>query len=432
MNTLFTTLISTLCLITSFAIVLTNNIYAEDEGHESDHHLEHTHGTHKECPLPNSAKDIINCALEMHPQVIRGIQEIDSLKNLEEQAGQRPNPIFSSRYVKGTNNTSELETNLSFIVELGDKRNSRRQYAIAQKDKAIKFKELTQAEVKIQTIKNLFRLRQIVKEQRILSETLRAFSKVTNQLRQKPVLSPEQESSLTVFEIALEEIKIKKSEIFEEERKIEHYFHVTTGHSLEEIIDYLPSIPKKWKNISLKNKIDLSPKLNQLSSFAELARKNFDIEKSQSWPNLRIGPSFSIDKETYNDNKMIGFNIQLPIPILQTNNGAKAYARSELIRAQKNISITRAQEAHERVEQFKIYKSTAHILNKTMKFSEIDKKYKRIEKLYLRGVISSSVFLDSLKQKLSYLETRHNREMTALSALWNIYKYNGSIFKEQL
>jgi len=432
MNTSITTLISTLCLLTIFGIALTNNTYADDESHESEHQLDHAHGTHKECPLPNSTEDIISCALEMHPQVKRGIQEIDSLKNLEKQAGQRPNPIFSSRYVKGSNHTSELETNLSFIVELGDKRNSRRQFAIAQKDRAIRFKELTQAEVKIQTIKNLFRLRQILKEQRVLSETLSAFSKVTKQLRLKPILSPEQESSLTVFEIALEEIKIKKSEIFEEERKIEHYFHVATGHSLEEIINYLPSIPEKWKDISLKKKIDLSPKLNQLSSFAELAQKNLEIEKSQSWPNLRIGPSFSIDKETYNDNKMIGFNIQFPIPILQTNSGAKAYARSELIRAQKNINLTRAQESHERVEQFKIYKSTTQILNKTMKFSEIDKKYKRIEKLYLRGVITSSVFLDSLKQKLSYLETRHNREMTALSALWNIYKYNGSLFKEQI
>ncbi len=432
MNTLVSTFISTLCLLSSFGVALTNNTYAEDENHESEHHLEHAHGTHKECPLPNSAEDIINCALDMHPQVKRDLQEIDSLKNLEEQAGQRPNPIFSSRYVKGSNNTSELETNLSFVVELGDKRNSRRQLAIAQKDKAIRFKELTQAQVKIQTIKNLYRLRQIFKEQRVLSETLSAFSKVTKQLRKKPVLSPEQESSLTIFEIALEEIKIKKSEIFEEERKVEHYFHVATGHSLEEIKEYLPSIPKKWKKISLKEQIDLSPKLNQLSSFAELAQKNLEIEKSQSWPNLRIGPSFSIDKETYNDNKMIGFNIQLPLPILQTNNGAKAYARSELIRAQKNINLTRAEESHERVEQFKIYKSTTDILNKTMKFSKIDKKYKRIEKLYLRGVISSSVFLESLKQKITYLETRHNREMTALSALWNIYKYNGSLFKEQI
>ena len=67
-----------------------------------------------------------------------------------------------------------------------------------------------------------------------------------------------------------------------------------------------------------------------------------------------------------------------------------------------------------------------------MKKKEIDKKHNRIERLYLRGVVASSVFLDSLKQKLSYLKSRNHRELTAVKALWNIYKFDGVILKERI
>ncbi len=416
-------------------LAITHLASAEETAHGVEEEKKHVHGAHKECPLPKSRRDIIKCALDFHPSVKRGVLRVDSSAKLEEQASQIPNPTFSTRFVKGDNNgenVSELEANLNFTLELGGKRASRTEYAVARKAALIVSNEAIKADVKIITILNMHRLRQVLGEKKLLSEALVAFSNVIGQLKKLPRLSAEQEASLTLFEMALEETKISESELFEEERKLEHYFHVSTGHSIEEINDYLPETPKNWPDVSRSQGQAISPEVKKLKSLASLAQKELEIQKSKAWPDLKIGPSFSIERDGTVENKMVGFNIQIPIPLFQVNGGGKAYARSELLRAKKDISLTMAEENHERFEQLRIYESSVKILNKTMKQSLIEKKHNRIEKLYLRGVVSSSVFLDSLKQKMSYLRSRNHREITALKALWNIYKYDGKVFEEKI
>lgn len=395
----------------------------------------HIHGAHKECPLPERSMDIINCALEFHPLIKRSQLVINSTSKLEEQALQRPNPTFSSRYIKGDHNGQsllDLETNVLFTLELGKKRNSRKNFALARKAEAIASNELIKSDVKIATILNMHRLRQVFEEKKNLNETISGFSKVIGQLRQLPRLSAEQEASLTLFEMALEEIKINESELFEEEKKLEHYFHVSTGHSIDEIDNFLPEAPINWPIVTNKNGRSESPDVKRLKSLVTLAQGELEIQKSNAWPDIKIGPSFSLDRNGEVENKLMGFNLQIPIPLFQANGGGRAYAQSEVARSIQNVTLTLSEENHERFEQYRIYRSSVSILNKAMKQNLIEKKFNRIEKLYLRGMVSSSVFLDSLKQKLSYLKTQYNREMTALRAFYRIRKYDGVIFEESI
>lgn len=424
-------------LIFSLAIslVIPKNSTAEEVIHGVEGKNKHIHGLHEECPLPKNKMDIIECALIFHPSVKRGVLQIDSQAMLEDKASQIPNPTISARYVKGGNDgneVSELETNLFFTVELGDKRGSRKEFALAKRNEATATNDAVKAQIKIVTILNMHRLRQVFEEKKLLEEAILAFSKVIRELRKLPRLSAEQEASLTLFEMVLEETKVNESELFEEERKLEHYFHISTGHSVKEIKKYLPNTPSKWPVISDKITETVSPDIKKLKSLASLAQKELEIQKSEAWPDLKIGPSFSIEKDGVVENKMIGFNIQIPIPLFQVNGGGKAYARSELVRAQKNIALSVAEENHERFEQLRVYESSVNILNKTMKQALIEKKHDRIEKLYLRGVVSSSVFLDSLKQKISYLKSRNLRELTAIKALWSIHKFDGKILEERI
>lgn len=350
---------------------------------------------------------------------------------LEEKASQIPNPVLSTRYVT-RDEASELEANLSFPIELGGKRGSRRGHANATKLNALALQEVTKSDIKIETVTNLFRLRQLTNEKAVVHESLNAFDKVIGQLKKLPRLSAQQEVSLSLFEIALEEARINESEIFEEERKIEHYFHISTGHSLSEIQAFLPKPKKIWPSVRSVDSKEPSPEIKTLKSLTQLAHQELEIQKSNAWPDIKLGPSLAIEKEGGTNNKMYGLNLQIPLSIFQVNGGGKSFAKSELLRAKKNEQFAKDEEKHERFEQSKVYESAVSILNRTMKQKVVDKKHKRIEKLYLRGVVSSSVFLESIRQKLSYLKSRNRRELTAVKALWNIYKYDGLIFKEQI
>ncbi|EPZ51171.1 outer membrane efflux protein [Bacteriovorax sp. BAL6_X] len=395
----------------------------------------HIHGAHKECSLPKSTQDIINCALSFHPSVKRQEGKVSSAALLEDKAGQYPNPKISARYVQGDNNgekTSELETNLTFTIQLGGKNSAKTGTAKAYHLQAQASAEAIKSQIKMNTILNLYRLRQVVDEKRVLAETLMAFEKVIGQLKKLPRLAAEQEASLTLFEIAFEEAKVNESELFEEERKLEHFFHIATGHSFKEIYPYLPRAVKSWPKVSDEGTGKDSPELKKLKSLSQLATVKLNDQKAQAWPDLQIGPSFSVDKDGSEEVKKLGVNLQIPIPLFQVNGGGKAHARSELLRSQRNIKLTRAEENHERYEQLQVYESSTRILSKTLKQDVIEKKHKRIERLYQRGVVSSSTFLDSLKQKDSYLKSRNHRELTAVKALWNIYMYDGKIFEVSL
>ncbi len=423
------------CMSLGIQVLIVSSFNAKSSDDLDVNEKNHLHGNHEECALPRSTMDIIDCAMEFHPSVKRGSLSLESASKLIEKAAQMPNPTLMSRYVKGEKNgeeVSELEANLSFTLELGGKRQARINLAKANTGHVSSINDITKSQIKLQTITNLYRLRQILSEKEIMNETLKAFSNVIGKLRKFSRLSAQQEAALTLFEMAYEETKVNKSEVFEEEREIEHYFHIATGHSLVEVKDYLPTIFTQWPYVGSNHQSGLSPEIKKLQSLTQLAQKKLDIQNSKTWPSLKIGPSIAIEQDSDNENKMVGLNIQIPLPLFNLNGGAKAYARSELVRANKNVVFTQIEENHERIEQLRIYDSSVRILNKTMKQKTIEKKHKIIEKLYLRGVISSSMFLDSLKQKLSYLKSRNHRELTAVKALWNIYKYDGKLFKEKI
>ncbi len=412
-----------------------NPVYTAENYHLEQEEQGHIHGIHEECALPNKSADIVSCALRLHPKIKRIQNRMKSSHKLIDQASQVPNPTITTRYVKGNSNgssTSDLEANLRFNIELGSKRESRIEYAKAQKSEVYATEQELKADILIETVLNMHRLRQVFAEKKLIIQSLNTYNKVIDQLKSLPRLSAEQEAAQTLFEMALEEAKIDESQLLEEEGQLEHYFHISTGHSLEEIKKVLPRPIEKWEKLDRKILKAISPKIKKLESLKSLAQKDLEIQRSNAWPDLKIGPSLAIERDRGPENKMYGFNIQIPIPLFHVNDGARAYARSEIIRAQKNIELTKREEDHERFELLNVYENTINILEKTMKPRVVEKKYKKIEALYLRGVISTSVYLDALKQKYSYLISRNKREYSALKALWNIHKYDGIIFEEKI
>jgi cobalt-zinc-cadmium efflux system outer membrane protein len=380
--------------------------------------------------------DIIDCAVELNPNVLRRKLRSDSYKSLVEKAKQIPNPVLTTRSVKGDKDgvdIAESETSLSFKVEIGGKRGARVDLAKSQLKEADVHQIKEQVNAKILTVIKLNRLRQMIEEKKSINEAILAFNKVIKKLKRLPRLSAEQEASMILFEISVEETKIQISEIFEEEREIEHFFHVSTGHSLTEILKYLPKSISLWPSFNHDHgNTDKSFEIKRLKVREEIALNQLSIEKSRAWPDLKIGPSIQVEQEGGANNTLVGFNLSLPLPLFSLNGGGKANARSNLIKARKLTLLTAKEEKHERHEQLKVYESSLSVLKTTMNKKIVDKKYDRIQKLYLRGVVSSTVLLESLRQKISFLKLRHNKEMTTLKSLWSIYMYDGKVLEVKL
>jgi cobalt-zinc-cadmium efflux system outer membrane protein len=396
----------------------------------------HIHGNHYECKLPSSTQDIINCALNFHPIVRRNQSQLEVTKALSEVAEISPNPRIATKFLsdesKGTGINS-IETSLSFPLETGGKKRSRLSFAKAKIfKKKIDINRDTE-NIKIDTLLKLHRLRQIEIEKHALLKTLTSFRKVIKKLKKLSRLSAQQEGSLALFEIAANEISFDNSVLYEEERSLEHYFHIATGHSLAEITPFFPRVKGHWPSIkneyaSIKNSLEVKSYLAQEA----VGETSLSLERSKGWSNIHVGPSFNLNKSETESSKSIGLSVRFDLPLFHTNDGERIYAKKVLAMAQRDTQFILSQNKHERTEQVRVYRSSVSVLKNTMNVDKVNLKYNRIQKLYLRGVISKSVFMESQKQKNSYIKNRHEREMSALSSLWSIYRIDGNVLKVEI
>lgn len=419
-------LTKTIILLLLTTIAAQTSIASESTNHE--------HGTHFECSLPKRPQDILDCAKENHPSVLRKINEVNHTKLLKDIAAQIPNPELDAEITKGSGGLSNSSIGLLQPIEWGGKRISRINAAKARISFVDAELKEVQAEVIIETVTNLHRLRQIALEKTILENTIKNLERMILQQSSRLNLSPEQQVTLSVYRMALIDTKIKNAEIFDEERALEHYFHVSTGHSLEELRPVLPNAPNKWPDF------DVSPRHSALSTglLKAMAEKNEYIAdsalaNSATWPSLKVGPMWNSQAGVGEPaQSLFGFRIMMDLPLLNWNSGSRSFAQAGIHRSEKNLSLIKEEERYERNEQLKIYQSALSTLKSIPEASAIKKDFQKNESLARRGLVSGPLLIEFHRQHAELTRSRNTRELKAIEALWRIYQFDGRIFAETL
>lgn len=415
------------CVLVLPVLVSVEFVFAVESG-------QHEHGSHFECPLPKDAQDVVKCAKENHPDILRKKNEVDHAKFSEDAARQIPNPELDAEIIKGTGDLSSSTVGILQAVEWGGKRSSKISSARARISFVDAELKDIQAEVVRETVKNLHRLRQIEQEKKVLSTTIQTLEKLISQQASRLNLPPEQQVTLSVYRMALMDSKIKSSELFDEERALEHYFHVSTGHSLDELQSVLPKAPAVWPNLESNN-------ANALAStglLKALAEKNeflaeAEFAKAATWPSLKIGPMWSSQTGAGEPTQsLFGLRVMMDLPVLNWNSGSRSFARAGILRSEKNISLLREEERHERREQLKVYQSALATLKAVPEVGSIEKDFQRNESLARRGLISGPLLIEFHRQRAELTRSRNTRELKAIEALWRIYQFDGRIFSEVL
>jgi cobalt-zinc-cadmium efflux system outer membrane protein len=405
------------------------------EAQAADQASAHVHGSHTECPLPKSTQDILRCAQEEHPRVQRAKLSLNQTRGLSDQVSQFQNPELEVESVSGSiegEKRSESKIALLVPIELGGKRSARKFEAQSQtKHSEAELLEV-QSEVIIETVTKLHRLRQLEKEKSLLLDGINNFTQVVNQQKSRPGLAPEQKVSLSVFRMALAEAKIRQAELFEEEKALEHYFHISTGHSLSEIKPYLPKAPQDWPTISTKPENALSPRALASRAELDLALAQVHAAQANTWPELKVGPMFQQEQEGSNRGSIFGVQLSMGLPVFSLNSGSKNYAKLGETKAQKILILNQSEENHEREEQVRVYERTVQILKETPSTEELEKDLKQNENYSKRGLVSASLIIESHRQIEELARSRHGREIKAFESLWHIHKFDGRILMESL
>lgn len=388
------------------------------------------------CSIPNTSDSILECVLSKHPNLIRESASIKQGEEMERQAAQRPNPELSVKSVYGKNlgeKMSSTEFSLAHTVEFGGKRSARIEKASAEKQLIDSQMLRTKEDVYTSTLRTLHRIRQVHSEIKTLEEALSTFRKIQQQYKSRPRLSPEQEASLNVFQLAEGDYKLRKNALEMEENALETNIEVSMGIDFPHNDSILPTRIKNWPILLEKMKPEIAGSDIQLAkSQLTSAQAELSLSQGDSWPDLKIGPTFESQTEGKTHYWNYGVNLTFPLPLFHINGGGRAVAAAGLMRAEKNLHLRRKELSKTRQTLITQYQMAASTLMDSLSISEIDKKHTAVEKQFERGVVSSSLVIEVHRQMVDFTKTQNEQELIALETLWKLKILDGTLFEGNL
>jgi cobalt-zinc-cadmium efflux system outer membrane protein len=384
---------------------------------------------------PNNYQALLNCAENRSPEIQNAKLEFEAAQKQVQAAGQWKNPEFAAETFRGRvagETRAETDLSLGVPIELGGKISARK--AVAQGEVSFAEAKLFEARAKVRAelYLKLHRLRQLLHEREVVDEAIGTFSKLIGQYSRRPGLSPEQQVSLSVFQLSKSEYDLKRSANLDEESALDSYFKLAVGFATDKVKNLVPQSPKRWPAFTASSNPRFSAKQRLLQAQVNAAQAEFQAAKSESWPTLTVGPSVKMVEESRASDQLVGFNVSLPIPLFNVNGGGRAAASANVQLAESRKQFGLREQELEKEKLLKIYDQSVKYLSTSLSHQEIERRHEEAEKLFIKGVVPSSMVIEAHRTSFELEHARHERELKALEALLGLYAIEGTLLENNL
>lgn len=385
------------------------------------------------CAAVNSANQLVLCAESRSPEVLKAESSLNAKRAAVRQSSQLLNPELSSEYVTGKNSgqsQSEFDLSLAFPIEVGGGRSARVSLAESEVKKAEAELVKVRAEVRKQVILHLTRLRQLNEEAEMVEESMMVFSKLVRQYQQRPKLSPEQEVTVEVFDLAKSDYVYKKQEILEEIAKIDSFFKLLLGKPMAEFKINLPVKMKTWPEISESSEnLSRSPLLAIYEAEVGMSQAELAKARSEVFPALSVGPSIKRVSDGDVTSNQVGINLSMPLPLLSLNQGGRAAAMANVKTAEVRRDFAIAEVRNLREMLLKSYLSSVKLLRTSTSGLSQEKRHKKIELHFYKGLVPSSLVIEAHRSLVDFEKTRNERELKTLENYLDIRFIDGEVME---
>lgn len=386
------------------------------------------------CPTLNSAESIISCALLRHPELKVSEEGVNQSIKLESFAKQIPNPEFDIRSTYGQNfgdNLVNTEANLAFVLQMGGKRKARIQQAWAEQAEANAQLLRTKEDVYISTFSTLIRLRQLSDEIDSIDHAMKEFTKIQNLYRSYGRLSAEQQISMDIFLIANADYRARKANLQIEQQRFLRNLQFVLGEPITIQPSMYPMEMKKWP------KLESTEDLNGSGiKIAQAGIKQAEAEvrsaQSESWPDIRVGPSMEHQTEGPLSYQTYGFNLSFPIPVFNINQGGRAHANAGLMRAQASLKAQTSSLLTEKKIIIQQFNTIIEALKELPTTKAIEQKHENAENFFRRGLLSTSLMVEYHRQIVDLILDKNELELTAMQSLWKLHAIEGKLIPHNL
>lgn len=383
----------------------------------------------------NNPNDILELVKKNHPNISLNNAKGKALESSIEIAEQRPNPELDAESTVGDSIEGSIyrtSVSLKHTFELGGKRDSRIEVAKNTFKTGMAVADFENQQAIISVVIMLHRLRQVYELIPLYKESLSAFSKILQTIKGRKSVSPEQEVEGETLELAVNDYKLKISQLNSEKINLSTHLSFFMGSNCIVPRNALPFIVNLDEDLKNDFKVKNYSKLKAATLALELAKSNLELEKSNSYPNLQIGPTYEYEKLNVSQTNTVGIAITMDLPILNINGGGRAKASKDVLAASLNLRNVKEESNRDIQSWIQKYNQYKESLKTIANKEKLEKKHRKIESLFKRGIISTSLVIESHRQLIEFFNTRFEFENGATEALWNIYKLSGEIESKKL
>lgn len=384
---------------------------------------------------PKDAQTVVECALKHHPSILTALAGIQQADELEPVAGQRPNPEFESQFTFGKTSGDNIvngEITLAHVWELGGKRVARLARAKAERELAQASLDEAKENVFIELAESLVRLKQIASEKEVLAEALQSFSSITNALRKRALKNPEQEASLLIYDLARSDYRIRQATLESEEQSELRKLSLATGFAMSLSNRIHPNSRTAWPTLKPGTETINSASWKRTQAELHLEEANLALARSDSWPDVRLGPTMQTERQGAETLNTYGIALALPLPLYQQNGAGRSHARLGLSKAETALASMRRTLETEYEREYAIYQAAINSLRETKPFVELEREHRKIENLIERGLIQSSLVIEAHRQMFDLTRSAHEQELNATRALLQLRRIEGRLLEEKL
>lgn len=369
---------------------------------------------------PATYVELFRCAETNSSEIQIFDQQLQSAQKLEDLARQVVNPEFEANVVTKGSEGSETNVALLFSLRLGGKKNALISEAQSELERAQAGRDLGVYQSRLELMLSLYRLSHQKREIQLEGESVETFSKIVTQFQKRAALSPEQDVSLSVFKMALADHQLRLMRLKSDEEKLYQALMAMTGLSKSLLSKNLPSAKQAWP--ALENGATNSEAPQMRVAFAELklAQSQKQKAESDSWPDLKIGPTMTAIKEKGESFTFVGLGLSMPLPVFNQNGAGRAYSAQRLLEAELAAEQAKRKSAAARAELVNRYNQTIQSLKSSLSLRIVNEKHEQLEKQFFKGLVPSSLVIEAHRQLFDLEERRNASELEAIEALGRI------------
>lgn len=374
--------------------------------------------------------ELLNSIKVNHPLLNESKLANKALEVTLDEAKQRPNPeldidAISSR--ESSENILNTTISLKHRFELGGKRNSRIRTA---KSKIALVKSQYESEdqnVIIDSVIRIYRLSQIKTLIPVYEEAQEVFREIMGLYESRKSLSPQEEVEKETINLVLSDYSLNLTKLASEKSKLLKHIRFFAGNNCKISEQALEVSIRLHKNYKFKSKLNSYSKLKVAKLNLELAKSRLESAKSNKYPDLEIGPKLGFSRVGDRNNNSIGFALTMDLPVFNQN-------KARVLRRTKEITVANAQFKSVRSESeidYKEWKKEFLRYQKSLReiasYEDLEKKHRKVEKLFKRGIISTTFVIESHRQMIQFTNTRNDFEIGYVKSFWNLLKLQGKL-----